>query len=297
MQPSPTKICRRGLAAVATLAAIALSATTAVAETTWERIQRTGVVRVGTDGAPPLAVVNPDGTLGGQSPLTLIRALEPLGVVTTWEAVKMDFGSLIPALMAGRIDVIASSMSIRPARCEQVSFGEPDYTVARTLLVQAGNPHGVHSLEDIAAKGLTVAALQGGVEIEMARTAGIPEEKIVTFPDMPAVVMGLQSNRADASTLSRIYVLKIPAFTESDLEFADPYYPPKDALGNEIGSGYTGIAFRKEDADFLQAYNAGLEALKESGALLQIIEETDSGSTEALPPVGITTADICKPPQ
>ena len=77
----------------------------------------------------------------------IVRAVfAPLGV-TEFEFVVSDFGAMIPGLLAGRFDIIASGVAITPARCEQVLFSEPDVAVGDSLLVLKGNPLKLHSYD------------------------------------------------------------------------------------------------------------------------------------------------------
>ena len=52
------------------------------------------------------------------------------------EVVNMDFGAMIPALMAGKVDMIAACITITEERSKKVLFSEPYYTGGIAALVK-----------------------------------------------------------------------------------------------------------------------------------------------------------------
>ena len=58
------------------------------------------------------------------------------------DGVLTEFGSLIPGLKAGRFDIIAAGMFVKPDRCAQILFSEPTYAIGQAFAVKAGNPEG-----------------------------------------------------------------------------------------------------------------------------------------------------------
>jgi polar amino acid transport system substrate-binding protein len=119
-------------------------------ETTIDRAKREGIIRVGFANEAPFAYAKPDGTLAGEAPDIAKVIFERLGIAKM-EGILTEFGSLIPGLQANRFDVITAGMYIKPERCEQVLFADPEYKIGSGLLIQAGNPLNLHSYEDIAA--------------------------------------------------------------------------------------------------------------------------------------------------
>src|SRR5690606_16636318 len=112
---------------------------TASAETTLERAQRTGTIRIGYANEVPYAYIDLQGKVTGESPEIAKAVFAQLGV-TKIEPVLTEWGALIPGLQARRFDVIAAGMYITPARMKQVLFADPHYQMRDTLLVRQGNP-------------------------------------------------------------------------------------------------------------------------------------------------------------
>ncbi|WP_415035654.1 transporter substrate-binding domain-containing protein [Azonexus sp.] len=58
----------------------------------------------------------------------------------TLEVVNMEFGSLIPALLSGKVDMIAACITITEERAQKVLFSEPYYTGGIAALVREAKP-------------------------------------------------------------------------------------------------------------------------------------------------------------
>ncbi|MES0885434.1 transporter substrate-binding domain-containing protein, partial [Roseibium sp. SCP14] len=70
--------------------------------------------------------------------------LNELGIQNV-EAVVVDYGAMIPGLLAGRFDMVAAGLYIKPERCQAVVFSEPDVCDAEAFAVKAGNPKGLNN--------------------------------------------------------------------------------------------------------------------------------------------------------
>lgn len=97
----------------------------------------------------------------------IARALgQTLGVEV--EIVNLSFDQLFPKLDAGEIDVAISSITITPARAEQVDF-VPYFQAGSGILVPSGNPAGIAQPRDLC--NHAVAVQEGTVHVEMLRRA------------------------------------------------------------------------------------------------------------------------------
>ena len=71
----------------------------------------------------------------------------------TVEIDNTGFDGIIPALKAKKCDLIISGMNDTPERAKEVDF--VDYlSVGQGLLVPAGNPKGIHTLDDLSGKSV-----------------------------------------------------------------------------------------------------------------------------------------------
>jgi len=262
------------------------------AETTWQRVQRTKSVTFGISNEPPFTVLNPDGTISGVDPAALRTVLSTYGI-TNYVGVLTDWNSMIPGLIAGRYDVIAGGMAVRPARCAQIAFSEGQYSIQQGLMVKAGNPLNVHNYTDIVNNtNIVFGTLQGGTQQLLAQDAGIPTDRLLTFPDVQSVLAALETDRIQVASqpVGTLNSLKAKASDPSAWDVITVTPTPQYKNGGS-GNDVMAIGFRKEDTDFADAYNKALAKLLANPSQWSSTVIGDSGFD--LPPSGVTTADIC----
>ncbi len=263
----------------------------AMEESTLERVKREGVVRVGFANENPYAFAQPDGTLSGEAVEVARAVFQSMGI-EEMEGVLTEFGSLIPGLQAGRFDVITAGMYVNPNRCEQVFFADPEYQIGEALIVEAGNPLGLNSYEDIAANpDVKVGTGAGYLENDMMKSVGVSEDQIVTFPDDPSGLAGLQAGQIDAWTGTRPTLMKVLQVTDDlNFELADPFTNP--VIDGKAAINYGAAAFRLEDTEFRNAFNAELQKIKDEGELIDLIGQFE-GFDEGALPGDTTVVDLC----
>lgn len=115
---------------------------------------------------------------------------DELGLET--EFVTTPFDSIIPALVAGNCDLIASAMTITPERAEQVNFTEPYFDADQSLLVLADNAEEFAALEDLAGQRIGVQAETTGASFARENLPeGATLVEYQTGDDMfPALISG-----------------------------------------------------------------------------------------------------------
>jgi polar amino acid transport system substrate-binding protein len=199
-----------------------------------------------------------------------------------------EVGALIPGLLAGRFDAVASGLAITPERCKQVAFGEPDLQAPDAAIVLAGNPKKIHGYADIARNdNIIMGAGRGSVVTTNAEAAGVPEARMLLFPDIESNLSALRAGRIDAALMASPTVIGLLAGKGAKgLERATPF---------DVGKAHTNfaaIAFRKEDVDLRNTYDEQLAKLKNTDTFAAIMKKYGFGKPEAVPP-GITAADLC----
>jgi polar amino acid transport system substrate-binding protein len=235
-------------------AGLVAHAPAASAETTLQRIQRTGEVRIGYANENPFAYTTPDGTVTGESPEIAKKIFAKLGVKKV-DAVLTEWGALIPGLRAGRFDVIAAGMYVTPERCKQVAFADPQYQIPDTLLVLKGNPKNLKSYADVAKQPDTkLAVMAGTAELGYSRAAGIKDEQILQVPDTTAQLQAVRARRSDAAVGTALTMKGLAAKGGPELEAIPNFTDDPKHIG------YGALAFRPEDTDLRDAVNKELHA-------------------------------------
>jgi polar amino acid transport system substrate-binding protein len=254
------------------------------------RIKDSQVVRVGVANEEPFGYLDAYGSLAGESPAVAQAVLKGLGV-TTLEPVQRPFGQLIDALLAGMFDIITAGMAITPGRCERVIFSRPDFVAPTAFLVRDGNPRRLRTFADVLRTGVPVAVLDGSIEQEAARTAGIPDARIKTYDSPAQLYQAVFQGDAPVGALTDISLRNlISRHPSSPLEITAGLPLTGRAVSQPAGA----FAFRPADTDLRDAFDAGLTTLRASGEWLRIV--TPFGAAPAnLPPVDLTAEQLCQP--
>lgn len=286
---------RLGPAALAALLAVlafgACAGEGGSGEPALDRVRREGVVRVGFANEAPYAYLDSrTDRLTGEAPEIARAVLERMGVPEI-EGVLAEFGALIPGLKAGRFDMIAAGMYVKPARCREIDFSNPTYCIGEGLLVRAGNPLGLHSYDDVRDSGeARIGVVAGAVELGYAREVGVPEDRIVIFPDAPSAVAGVQSGRIDGYAGTSLTVKDM--LTKADdprLALAEPFRNP--VIDGEEARGCGAFGFRPGDDAFREAFDRHLEELLGTPDHLELVRPF--GFTRDELPGGVTAEELC----
>ncbi|MDA7965051.1 transporter substrate-binding domain-containing protein [Ruegeria sp.] len=277
-------IKRRTLLALPATMALALSAGTAFADGLMDRATGDGL-RVAFYNFAPYAYKDDSDTLVGTDVETLSAVLDKMGGKIA-EANSTEWGALIPGVKADRFDVVAAGMFVTPKRCAEVQFSEPTFGIQQAMLVLEGNPEGVSNFESVAEKGLKLGAVAGAAQVGYAQTAGIDEANISQLPDNPTGVAALKAGRIDAWAVSAPGVRQIiasdPGGVESTPAFSD--------VAGERAVSHGAFAFRKDDAEFVAAFNQAMDEFIGSPEHIAILEK--HGMTADELPIS-STSELC----
>ncbi|WP_087974480.1 ectoine/hydroxyectoine ABC transporter substrate-binding protein EhuB [Oceanobacillus rekensis] len=255
-----------------------------------EELQEAGSVTIGFANEEPYAYER-DGELKGASVDIAQAVFAELGI-EEMNSQLADFGQLIPGVQAGQFDVVTAGMAINPDRCENAAFSEPTMQYGEGLIVEAGNPQGLESYEDIANNpDVSVIVMEGATEIEFLKSEGVSEDQIQTAPDIPATFSAVQSGRADATTGTEMTVkMALESANTDELEFVESFEQPDIQGVPSFGAA----AFSLENTELRDAYNEKLAELKEDGTISELLEANGfSGESNFVPVDTITTEQIC----
>lgn len=182
-----------------------------------------------------------------------------------------DLEGLLPALVAGRFDVVMSGMSDSPEhRAAGVSF--IDYLLSGTsILVPKGNPKAVQSLDDLC--GQTVAVQKDTEQDTRAvpdqsaacRAAGRPEVNVVALASDAGALEQLRRGRV-AAVLTDAAVAGYSAKTSAG-------GTGFDETGTPSGGGTYGIAVGARSIELRDALVKALVAVMAAGTYRTLLEK------------------------
>lgn len=151
-------------------------------------------LRVGMElSYPPFEMTDQQGRPAGVS-VKLAEALgKHLGRPVIIENIAFD--GLIPALKAGHVDCVISSMTATPERAKSIAFSEPYLKTGLALLIADRSP--VQSAADLDTAGRVVAVKQGTTGQQWAATA-LKQASVLVLDTEAAAVLEVLQGRADA---------------------------------------------------------------------------------------------------
>ncbi len=85
---------------------------------------------------PPFGFVNEQGVPSGFDVDSMNWIAKKMGFTVTHQ--PMDWDGIIPALLAKKIDMVCSGMSVSPERLEVVAFSEPYWNIRKVFVVREG---------------------------------------------------------------------------------------------------------------------------------------------------------------
>jgi polar amino acid transport system substrate-binding protein len=249
------RLARGAAAGFACVAGLAACAAMAAAETTLERIKRTGTVTVAVAEEAPYGYRDASGRITGEAPeiaRVILARIDPnieiVGVAT-------DFGRLIGGLQDNEFDIAAAGMFITPQRCAAVAFSNPTYVIGEAFAVKRGNPKGLTDYVAISDnRDAKVGLISGTVEYNYALVTGIPADRALLYSNFQKALAALKSGEVDAVGLTSLSAHSLVAGDPS-LEATPQFFPEIDG---RVVKGYGGFAFRKQDRDLVHAFNRRL---------------------------------------
>ena len=264
---------KRTIISFLALAISILNVTVALAETTLEKIARTGTLTIGTrTGSPPFAYVDKQNQWVGFSidlveQLVLPSVSQKVGKPVKLEKKESTPPTRIPLLTSNAVDLIAETMTDTRARRESVDFSLTFFVTGAQFLVKKESP--IKGIKEIAGK--RVAAQQGSTNARIIRER-VPTAQLREFPDQPAAFQALAQGQVDAYTNDGIQLagLKAKAPSPGNWQIVGDFYSYEPY----------GMAMRKGDADFRNAVNNGLMEGIESGKFFEIYEKWFGPKTE-----------------
>jgi ABC-type amino acid transport substrate-binding protein len=257
---------RRVVIVIAAVLFVFTNATSARAETTLEKIKRTGTLTIGTrTGSPPFAYINKNNEWVGFSIDLVEQAILPVLSKKLGKQIKLEKKesappTRIPLLTSNAVDLIAETMTDTKERRESVDFSLTFFVTGAQFLVKKGSP--IKDINSIAAK--RVAAQQGSTNARIIRER-VPSAKLLEFPDQPAAFQALVQGQVEALANDGIQLAGLKAKAPKPDEWI--------IVGDFFSHEPYGMAMRKNEPDFLQFVNAGLREAIESGRYFELYEK------------------------
>lgn len=208
---------------------------------------------VGIDGEyPPYSFIDKSGEAQGFDVESIRWIADEMGFEVKVQAMAWD--GIIPALQAGKIDMVYSGMTITEERKNAVNFSKPYWVVNQTVTVHDDSDY---TMDDFMTGAAKIGAQRGTtgafwVENNLIEEGVITADQLVTYDNFPLVIADLQNKRIGFAIYDRPPMLEAIAGK------------PMEIIGEiDTGEEY-GVAIRKTDTELLNTINEGLDHLMAS---------------------------------
>jgi ABC-type amino acid transport substrate-binding protein len=235
------------------LAVMLFSATAASAETTLEKIKRTGVMTsANTFSYPPFGFIE-DGKQVGFDVDLGNEIARRMGVKLVFEAV--DFRGIIAALTSGRVDLLITGMVYTSDRAERIAFSEPYFDGGVAAAFRPDKP--ITGPDDIVGRRIGVELGSAGDRFVREKYEGRVEIK--TYDTVFLALKDLDNGRLDGfvgSIAPMRYIMRnMPSLKASKL------------WDSRIQAANT----RKDDKGLLDEINKHLLEMKRDGTYEKLV--------------------------
>lgn len=211
------------------------------------------VLKVGTNPAfPPFESTTDKGEIIGFD-IDLIKAI---GAAAGYDVqiISVAWDGIIPGLIAGNYDVIASAMTITEERKLSVNFADPYFEASQVIVTLKKNKV-LNTLAELTGKKISV---QLGTTGDFVATDEVKGGIVKRFDLAPMAVQELINGAVDAM------IVDDPVAKTYVKQFSTLQY------GAKVTEEFYGYAIAKKNTQILADVNAALKQLKSNGTYDQI---------------------------
>jgi len=210
---------------------------------------------------PPFAYIDEKGNPAGFDVECLDWIAQEIGFEVKHQPTAWD--GIVSSLLAKKIDMVYSGMSITPERLEKVDFSIPYWEINQALCV--GKDSDLNIIAALSGSKYIVGSQRGctaaeWIEEHLVKTGILPKDNLKLYEGFSLAVKDLVNGRIDSAMMDDVMV-----------EDAIRKGQPVKIVGIiKTGEEY-GIAVRKEDQELKVLLNEGIAKLKKSAKWDELI--------------------------
>lgn len=214
------------------------------------------VLVIGTSPTyPPYETIDEKGNLTGFDIELMEMLAETIGKKMEWK--QMPFDSLLPTLMAGRIDAVIAGLSRTDERAKKVDFSK-FYDGSKSAFVVKVDNNDIKSLADM--KGKKIATQIGTVQETWLLNCPETKDGVVHYQKFDDCMLEVTLGRVDATLMDEVAA-------KNFAKKKDFQGKTKIAFINRITDQGKALAFTKGDPEFVKAINDAIDTLKANGKM------------------------------
>ena len=220
-----------------------------------EKVLKRGTLRVGFSSFVPWAMQDKEGKYIGFEIDVAERLAADLGVKC--QLVPTSWDGIIPAMLAGKFDVIIGGMSITPQRLLSVNFTTPyDYSYV-DLTLNRERAAAITKQEDLNSPDVVIA-VRTGTTAAAAAAKHFPKAQLRLFNDEAPAVEEVLSGRVHA------FVSSAPLPAMETIKHDDRLV---QKFASQLHRQPVGFALPKGDHDTLNVFDSWIRLVEEEGWL------------------------------
>ncbi|WP_428467666.1 transporter substrate-binding domain-containing protein [Photobacterium minamisatsumaniensis] len=231
------------------------TAANAADKTTLTEIKERGTLRVGLSTFVPWAMRDKQGELVGFEVDVARRLAKDAGLKV--EFIPTAWDGIIPALLAGKFDVIIGGLSITPERNMSVLFTAPYAHSGVQLAAHKENSAGKTTIDDYNKRSITLSVRRGAFTVQTAKKY-YPKAKLRQFDDDAQAFQEVLNGNAHAVLASS------PKPEQMAIQYSDKLYIP---FQERLSRGSEAFAIRHGEFDLLNFFNNWILLRTEDGWL------------------------------
>lgn len=244
-------------------------------ETTWDRIQKEGIIKVATSGTlyPTSYHDSETDELTGFEVEVVKELARRLDLEV--EFVEMAFDGMLTSINSGQVDIAANDISITEERKEKFAFSDPYKFSFAAMIVRKDDLSGIETIDDI--KGKKAAGEATTVYMDIARKYGA-EEVIYDNATNELYLRDVSTGRTDL-IINDYYLQKLAleAFPElnitihPDIKFGTP----------DEG---VGLIMKKDETELQENINKVIKEMLEDGTISELSQQFFDGDDVTVKP-------------
>jgi len=217
---------------------------------------------VGTAASmPPLNMMTKDGKIVGIEPDLADLLARGMEVKLTWK--QMQFDELIPALLAGKVDMVLSNMTMTPGRNVRVAFAGPYFHSGKSILVKTANVLSLDTMAKLNSPVNVLVALKGSTSELFVRKL-IPDAKLELAQDYDQAVNMVKNDKAQAM-IADLPICQVSVFRYPDAKLV--------TLDKPLSYEPIGVALPPDDPLLVNMVENALRFLEKTGELDALIQK------------------------
>lgn len=216
-------------------------------------------LRVGVTADNPPLIFKLDGNAAGVEADLALRLGAALHRPV--EFIDLRWDDLVPALMAGKIDIIMAGMTITEVRKALINFSDSYLKSGLATLMRIEDAYRFNSPEDITGSGSTVGAMVDTTSETFVRENFTNALTVMPFRRTSDAVYSLKTRRIDLFVYDAPSIVWLVSENEGVLT----------GFWRRLNVEYLGWGVRKGDDEFLKQVNSVLTNWSQDGTLRQIL--------------------------